>query len=110
MTALAPVRKKRQNNLTLATATELSGEQHVDVNASDLDKQSDREEFAKADIRLSLGWFYLVIFFGKERRSPERVREERKEHPVLTLKNAPVLIFIWLSVFVVALLASGTQF
>jgi len=52
----------------------------------------------KADIRLTLAGYYLVIFFGREKRSSKRLAKERQEHPVLTYGNAPVLAFAWLSI------------
>jgi len=52
----------------------------------------------KADIRLTLAGYYLVIFFGQEKRSRTRLAKERQEHPVLTYGNAPVLAFVWLSI------------
>jgi hypothetical protein len=47
------------------------------------------------NIRLSLplpiGRFYVTIVAGRERRSTERLAEERKKHPLVTAGNIAVL-------------------
>ncbi|MBO6509458.1 MAG: hypothetical protein JJ979_13460 [Roseibium sp.] len=52
----------------------------------------------KADIRLSLFGYFLVVLFGRERRSNQRLKEERRKRPVVTLNNLLVLGVLWGSV------------
>lgn len=47
------------------------------------------------DIRFTLFGHFVVLMFGKERRSKQRLRSERAKKPVLTLKNLPMLVFLW---------------
>jgi hypothetical protein len=53
----------------------------------------------KGEIRLSFGYFYVVLLWGKERRSMARFREDRKRYPVVTAANMPVLILVWSMIF-----------
>lgn len=53
----------------------------------------------KGEIRLSFGYFYVVLLWGKERRSMARFREDRKRYPVVTAANMPVLILVWSLIF-----------
>lgn len=110
MAELASSETEFWNNFDQRTAASLSGDQKAEINRALEIEQSDREAYAKADIRLSLGWYYLVIFFGRERRSAERLAADRKKHPVLTSANAPVLILMWVSVFLIALAAIGFRY
>ena len=47
------------------------------------------------NIRLSIPFFgaryYLTLVAGKEKRSPERLREEKRKHPLATRANIAVL-------------------
>jgi hypothetical protein len=52
------------------------------------------------EIRLSFKFFYVVLRWGKERRTPDRLSQERENHPVLTATHAPVLAAIWAALFV----------
>ncbi|NNE41095.1 MAG: hypothetical protein HKN14_09295 [Marinicaulis sp.] len=45
-----------------------------------------------ADIKLSLGGYYIRVLAGSERRNPDRVKSERAESPIFVKKNIPVLI------------------
>lgn len=54
------------------------------------------------EIRLSFGLFYVVLKWGKERRSLERVENDRRLYPVLTATHAPVLAGLWAAIFMVA--------
>ncbi|MEE2691493.1 MAG: hypothetical protein VX640_08140 [Pseudomonadota bacterium] len=49
-----------------------------------------------ADLRLHFGNYFVRIIAGKERRSPDRIRKERKENPAFTLRNLPLILAIWL--------------
>jgi len=109
MAELASSETEFWNNFDQTTEASLSGDQKAEINRALEIDHSDRDAYAKADIRLSLGWFYLVIFVGKERRSSERLVADREKHPVLTSANAPVLVFIWMSVFLIALAAIGVR-
>ncbi|MCB1492526.1 MAG: hypothetical protein KDJ77_12160 [Rhodobiaceae bacterium] len=51
-----------------------------------------------ADVRLTLFGYFLVIIFGRERRSKERLQAERQRRPVITIQNLPVIFIIWGSV------------
>lgn len=60
------------------------------------------------NIRLSfpfpLGRWYLTVFAGRERRSPERLAADRAAHPLRTFANAGfVVICAWLFWIVAAL-------
>ena len=48
-----------------------------------------------ADIRLSFGPFFLRLISGRERRSNERLKDERVANPVFTAKNLPLLLLAW---------------
>lgn len=48
-----------------------------------------------ADIRFSLFGYFFVLISGKERRAPERIRSDSLEHPVVTVRNLPLLIGVW---------------
>lgn len=49
----------------------------------------------KSDIRLSAFGYFLVILFGKERRSRERLKEERNKRPVVTRNNLVMISVLW---------------
>ena len=51
-----------------------------------------------ADVRLSLGGYFLVVLCGRERRGTKRLIEERQRRPVFTLSNLPLIGVIWGSV------------
>lgn len=57
------------------------------------------------EIRLSFGYFYVLLRWGKERRSNDRIDSERKHYPVLTASNVPVLIAAWTAVFLLSYFA-----
>lgn len=48
-----------------------------------------------ADIRLSLFGYFLVVLFGRERRSQERLQRERARRPVLTFNNLLLIAVLW---------------
>jgi hypothetical protein len=48
-----------------------------------------------ADIRLSLFGFFLVVLFGRERRSPDRLKSERARRPVITFNNLLLIAVLW---------------
>jgi hypothetical protein len=51
-----------------------------------------------ADIRLSAFGYFLVILGGKERRNNQRLKQERRSRPVVTLNNVLMLAVLWGSV------------
>lgn len=55
-----------------------------------------------SEIRLSFGYFFVLLKWGRERRSTERIDDERKLYPVLTASNMPVLATAWAAVFVLS--------
>jgi hypothetical protein len=63
------------------------------------------------EIRLSFGFFYVVLKWGNEKRSATRIGEDRKTYPVLTSTHAPVLIGAWAALFMLlyALLKFGIE-
>lgn len=63
------------------------------------------------EIRLSFGYFYVVLKWGQERRSADRLEADRKAYPVLTATHAPVLAAIWAALFMIAyyLLVAGLE-
>jgi len=98
MAVFSSVNKIFSQNLKHANAEKLH-ENQDDGKTNELANRAQQQQASdKADIRLSLAGYYLVIFFGKEKRSTERLSKERQEHPVLTYNNAPILAFVWLSV------------
>lgn len=48
-----------------------------------------------ADIRLHLGKYFVRITAGKERRNRERLKEDLKNNPIFTKKNAPLIAILW---------------
>lgn len=52
------------------------------------------------EIRLSFGYFYVVVKWGKERRSSDRVERDRKMYPALTSTHLPVLVGAWTALVV----------
>lgn len=53
------------------------------------------------EIRLSFWYFFVVIKWGSERRSPNRIADDRQKHPALTASTAPVLAAMWAALFVI---------
>lgn len=51
------------------------------------------------EIRLSFGYFFVVIKWGSERRSSDRIVDDRQAHPALTASTAPVLAAMWAALF-----------
>jgi hypothetical protein len=64
----------------------------------------DRPE-SHGEIRLSFGYFYVLMRWGKERRASARVDAERKLYPVLTATNLPVLMAAWLAIILLSYFA-----
>ena len=52
-----------------------------------------------ADVRLSLFGYFLVVLSGRERRGNQRLKDERRRRPVFTIKNLPIILVLWGSVF-----------
>lgn len=48
-----------------------------------------------ADIRLSLFGYFLVVLFGRERRSQDRLKRERVRRPVITFNNLMLIAVLW---------------
>jgi hypothetical protein len=63
------------------------------------------------EIRLSFGFFYVVLKWGHEKRSAARLDEDRKAFPALTSTHVPVLIGTWAALFMAlyALLKLGIE-
>jgi len=85
-------------------AKSLSGEQKQAI--SEAVRQHSAADMP-ADIRLSFGRYFLVLMCGKERRSRERLRAERKARPVFTRRNLPLLIAFWGAVTYTTVTAFG---
>jgi hypothetical protein len=49
------------------------------------------------EIRLSFGLFYVVLKWGTERRSSDRIDDDRRQFPALTYTHAPVLFGVWIA-------------
>ena len=58
----------------------------------------ENERSRVSDIRLSFGRFFLVLLWGREKRGHERLVQERRNHPVFTLRNLPMILIIWISI------------
>lgn len=54
----------------------------------------------RGEVRLSFGLFYIVLLWGKERRSSERIASDRTRYPALTSTHFPVLAAIWAAIFI----------
>jgi hypothetical protein len=54
---------------------------------------------AGGEIRLSFRFFYVVLKWGQERRSLDRVNQDREKFPVLTSTHMPVLAAIYATFF-----------
>ena len=50
------------------------------------------------DIRFTIGGYFFRVIAGKERRNPERLKEEAEKYPVLTKNNMPMLLAIWVGI------------
>lgn len=48
-----------------------------------------------SDIRLSFFSHYLVLKWGREKRSQDRLLEDRKNHPIFTRQNITTLLVTW---------------
>lgn len=48
-----------------------------------------------SDVRLSFFGYFLVVLFGRERRSKERRESERANRPVFTVRNLPLIVLVW---------------
>ena len=84
-------------------ADNLSTDQKNEIDRSLNTLKSVNENSDKADIRLSLGWYYMVIFFGKECRSAQRLVKDREKFPLITTPNMMFFMAVWFTIFVVAL-------
>lgn len=60
-----------------------------------------------SDVRLSFGRYFLVLLAGKEKRSRDRLVEERAKRPVLVAKNIPLILLVWGSILYTAYSAIG---
>ena len=49
-----------------------------------------------ADLRLHFGGYFVRILAGKERRNPERLKQDRKNNPIFSGKNAAVIAVFWI--------------
>ena len=93
MAELISIEDKYQNRFNRTVTGTLPGDQGAQTNNTpDIDQTYHRLSVKtdNADIRLSFGLFYLVIMFGKEQRSGERLAEDREKHPILT--RAPAML------------------
>jgi hypothetical protein len=64
--------------------------------------QAARPAAGSGEIRLSFGYFYVVLKWGSEKRSSDRLKDERRRFPVVTATHAPVLAAVWAIIFLVA--------
>lgn len=64
-------------------------------------QESDRKNQV-GEIRLSFIWYFVVIKWGRERRSAERIQHERELHPVLKRAHVPILATMWAILFFAA--------
>ena len=47
---------------------------------------------AIGDVRLSFYFFFLRIMWGREKRSPERLKHEQALYPAVTKRNMPAIL------------------
>lgn len=69
----------------------LSDEQKTEINRV-LGMPADLAGKGPGDLRLSFGWGFLRLMWGLEKRNPERVKSDEKNHPVMTRRNVPALL------------------
>ena len=56
-----------------------------------LDQTSQPGQSEPSDLRLSFKWFFVRLAWGWEKRSPERIKQEREAYPAMAPRNAPML-------------------
>lgn len=44
------------------------------------------------DLRISLKWWFLRLAWGPEKRNPERLKKEQQQNPLISRRNAPMLV------------------
>lgn len=47
------------------------------------------------DLRLSFKWFFVRLAWGPEKRNPDRIKKDQEMYPVLSRRNAPVLLTLF---------------
>ncbi|MCP4934424.1 MAG: hypothetical protein GY927_09525 [bacterium] len=99
------------NGIDPQTAASLSDKQRAEIDRVLVNKSASAASKDTSDIRLTFGWHYLVIRWGNENRGRQRLKVERKKHPVLTKVNMPVILAFWVPLFlgVYATLAIGMR-
>ena len=113
MSEITSVSDKYQDRFNRTIANTLSVDQENQSGSAPVSSQREHRVSVKndnADIRLSFGLFYLVIMFGKEKRSEERLARDRKKYPLFTQANIRAIIFTWLLIFFVGLFAQLTLY
>lgn len=87
----------------------LSSEQRTEIDRV-LDVATPKGNQEISDLRLSCRWFFIRLAWGPEKRSPERIKQEKAMHPVMSKRNAPMLasLFAGYIAFLFALLALAT--
>ena len=72
--------------------------QHADMSETAVSGKSETAAPPNAnEVRLSFRYFYLVVRWGSERRSPSRIANERQAYPALTASTAPILAGAWVA-------------
>ncbi|KUO57084.1 MAG: hypothetical protein APF80_05845 [Alphaproteobacteria bacterium BRH_c36] len=47
------------------------------------------------DLRLSFKWFFVRLAWGPEKRNPERLKKEQEMYPLMSRRNAPMLLTLF---------------
>lgn len=83
------------NDVDPKAVTSLSKFQRDEILAA-VQRRSENDD--AADVRLSFLGHFLVIVFGREKRSAIRRQSERIRRPVFTIRNLPLIVLLWGSV------------
>ncbi|MBU1211452.1 MAG: hypothetical protein KJ587_09290 [Alphaproteobacteria bacterium] len=47
------------------------------------------------DLRLSFKWFFVRLAWGPEKRNTDRLKKEQEMYPVMSRRNAPMLLTLF---------------
>ncbi|MEZ5925520.1 MAG: hypothetical protein R3D57_14155 [Hyphomicrobiaceae bacterium] len=74
-----------------AVAQSLTAEQRTEIERV-LDLSATPQPSRIGDVRLSFYWFFVRILWGREKRSADRLKQERALYPAMTKRNAPAIL------------------
>ncbi|PLX41572.1 MAG: hypothetical protein C0605_05490 [Hyphomicrobiales bacterium] len=103
-----PVVNRFWNTLGLETSRALSESQREEISMAI--ERANPTSGNYSDVRFTIAGRFIVLLWGRERRSSQRLATEAAVHPILAAKNLPILAAIAgtiISVCYVALHGSG---